>query len=156
MISQLGIYLNVQVDVLEAKTGRILRREKTHNKVPQVGRHIVRDLLARGVPGTGDGFAPTHMAVGTGSAAPADGDTKLGTEVYRARLDTRQGSTNKVTFQLFIDTSSANGNTIAEAGLFDSSLTDAGSMLNRFTFTPIAKTASVEVVLTVEITIASS
>jgi hypothetical protein len=145
---------NLQIDILDA-LGRPVSTERVYNDVPQAGRNVVRDLLLRGEPGSNAiGFAPTNMALGTGSAATTDTDTELSIEVYRAFLDSRQGRDAEAVFQLFLTTADANGNTLREAGLFDSPT--AGNMLARVVLpTPIVKTVSIQVVFSWSILIAS-
>jgi len=132
---------------------------RTKNIVPATGRDIIKQLLGRGTPGCGAGYAPTHIALGTGSTTPADGDTTLETEEYRDAITTRQSGTNKIIYQLFLDTGDGNGGgsvTYAEAGLFDNSVENNGYMLARATYTSIAKTSAIQLVFTWEINIASS
>lgn len=154
--SDVGIYLNLKVETFDVN-GKRLSRQKVKNKVTTSGRNIVRDLLGRGIPGSGTGFAPTHLALGTGTATVFDSDVKLGTEVFRNILTSRKAFSSRVDLQLFLLTSEANGNTLSEAALFDSPVTDGGNMLARAKFaTVIVKTSSVQVVFTWTITIASS
>lgn len=147
---------NLTVDIWDAQ-GRHLQRSRVKNKIPIGGRNILRDLLARGVPGSGVGFAPTNMALGTGTTAAADNDTGLETEVYRDKFTSRMAKSAQVDFQLFLTTADANGNTITEAAMFDSPVTDGGRMLCRALLgTPIVKTSSIQATLTWTHTIASS
>lgn len=154
--SAFQVYGNLDIEVFTAE-GRPIHHDRVNNKIPATGRNVLRDLLARGVPGSGTGFAPTNMAVGTGTTAPTDGDIKLETEVYRAVLDGRKAFSSRVDYQLFLTVSDANGNTLTEAALVDSPTTDGGNMLARAKFnTAIIKTSSIQAVLTWSIIIASS
>lgn len=149
---------NLEIEVREAATGKLVDYRLVHNKVPLVGRNLLRDLLLLTTPGTGLGFAPTHLALGTGTTAAADGDTKLVTEVHRDIITARKPSASKAIIQYFLPAGKPVSQPVnlAEAGLFDNSVLDLGLLLGRATFTPINKTASVEVTFTWEITIAST
>lgn len=126
-----------------------------HNKVPLSGRRIIRDLIARGVVGTGQGYAPTHMAVGSDGTGEDDSDELLGAEVFRAPVSYRRPLSSGVQIQLFLSDQDANGNTLREAGMFDSVTGNSGNMFARVTFDPVVKTTSVKVVIYWTITITS-
>lgn len=134
----------------DAKTGEVLRDEYHDNKVVDVGLNLMRDLLGGGAK------PPSHIAVGTDNTAPVAGDTILGTEVFRNLITRRVPSTAKITFQLFLATGDANGNTLVEAGLFNKAGTDAGTMLSRVTYAAITKTSAITATLTWDITIAEA
>jgi hypothetical protein len=114
--------------------GRLKDRQETHNLILTAGKAMIADrLLASPTLGV-----PTHMGVGTGSTAPAVGDTALTAEV-RVALTSKTRSTNVVTIVGDWAAGSAT-QTNAEAGLWDAS---SGGILNgRATFTGIAKGAS--------------
>jgi hypothetical protein len=126
--------------VHDAATGRLLRLVTGHNKIPQSGRNFLRDLLRA------TDTAPTHVAVGVGTNVPADGDTTLQTEVYRAVITQRIPDTSKLTTKLFIPSSAANGNTLSEAAILNAAA--AGTLFSRVTFAGIPKTNLVTVTLT--------
>jgi hypothetical protein len=155
--SQIDVIGNLLIEVFAAD-GALLQSQRIKNKVPQTGRNVVRQLLLRPTVTSAEGIAPTHMAVGTGSTAAADGDTVLDTELTGGRyvILNRYAKANAASYQIYIATGELNGNTLREAGLFDSSTKDAGNMLARAVFSPIVKTVSVEVVLTWDINIAST
>lgn len=83
--------------------------------------------------------APSHMAVGTGSTAPAAGNTALGTEIDRNALTTNTRSTNVETLVGTWAAGDATNSAIAEAGIFNAA--SAGDMTARATFTAINKGA---------------
>lgn len=169
-----GIDTNVLIEVFEAgamarfprrvrdrqgllvELGRPCYRERKKNKVPLSGRNVLRDLLGRAIPGFGAGFAPTHFAVGTDATVTTDGHTALGTEVFREQVTTRQAFSARVVYQAFLGTNDANGNSLAEIGLFDTPNAFQGNLFARATYTPIPKTISIQVVFTWEITITST
>jgi len=142
----IGIRSNVTVTVREAKTGRVVFTYQTHNKVVNDGLDQVRDLLGNFV------LAPTHIAVGTGVTVPTASDSVLDTEVFRNVITARDPDPQKITFQLFLDTVDANGNTLSEAGIFNAAA--SGVMFSRVLISPvIIKTALVTATLTFEYTI---
>lgn len=115
--------------------------------VPNDGLDLIRDWLA------GDTVDdPTHIAVGTGTATPLVTDTALVTEVLREVFSqVSKGTTGKVTFEMTLATTEANGNTLTEVGIFNAA--SAGDLLARVVFPGIAKTSSFELKIEVEITI---
>lgn len=169
-MSQLLLRTNVKIEILPAEA-RVVRGAsgllepdspapqviRVRNLVTLSGRNVIRDLLARGVPGTGAGYAPTHFALGTGTTAVSDSDTKLVAEQYRDLFVTRQGQNSKVIWQGYLSEAQGNGFVYAEAGLFDSAIKDQGSMLARTVFvTTVNKTSSVKLILTWEVQTASA
>lgn len=142
---EVGCQCNVTVEVVEAATGRLLWRERGHNLTPTAGRNLLRDFL--------NGDAPagiTHFAVGTGAAAASNNNTALGTEVLRDIVTTKTKDVLKLTVKYFLGTASANGNTLAEAGLFNAAA--AGTMYARYVLaTAIVKTSSIAVTFTWEL-----
>ena len=143
-----GIRGELHIAIHDAKTGELIREETIGNKIVTAGLNLVRDLLG------GNNAAPTHIAVGTDNTAPVAGDTVLGTEVFRNVITRRILSAVAVKFQLFIQASEANGNTLEEAGIFNAST--LGDMLSRVTYTPIIKTGAITVTLTWTITISEA
>jgi len=142
-----AIIENVWLDVRDAKTKELIRTVKAHNLITDQGLNLVRDFIAN------TNRAVSHIAVGTNATAPANGDTALGTEVFRDFITRRITSTNfKLKMQLFIDETSANGNTLVEAGLFQRKT--GGEIMSHVTYSSIVKTAAITVNLTWEFTIA--
>ena len=114
------------------------------------GLNIIRDLLG------GDlNEEPTDIAVGTDNTVVATTDTALGIEVFRNQITRRLDSAQQITFQLFISTSQANGNTLVEAGLIRVK-NQVDRMFSRIVFAPIVKTSSVSVTITWTITLVAS
>jgi hypothetical protein len=90
----------------------------------------------------------TYLAVGTGTTAATAADTTLETEVTRkARQEVTTG-TSDVIVSLFLNSTESNSNSLTEVGVFDAAA--AGNMIQRDTFTAIAKTSSIEVWIDVE------
>jgi hypothetical protein len=133
--------------VLRDKLGRFKARRVINNLVVTAGKNHIADQLSS-APG---GSAMSHMAVGTGSTAPAAGDTTLGTEIDRNALTSRTDATNVVTYVGDWAAGDATNSAIAEAGIFNAS--SAGTMLARATFTAINKGASDTLKITWTVTI---
>lgn len=104
----------VLLELCHVKTGEI-ERTLVKNMVVNTGKYAIADAL-RGTTANNRGII-TYCAVGTGSTAPAAGNTKLETELFRKLISVRSFATNVATFQTFFTTSEANG-TLREAGLF--------------------------------------
>lgn len=131
---KVGTRENVEL-VLRGPDGKVKQRELVSNLITTVGRDsIMAQLLA--TPGVA---TPTHMAIGTGAAAPAAGDTALGTELDRNALTSKTRSTNVVT--MVGDWAAGDGTgAITEAGIFNAATT--GTLYSRATFSVINKGAS--------------
>lgn len=147
--AQLGLRCNVTIEARDAD-GRLKFRRKAKNLVVLAGR----DLLVEMLGGT-ENAAPTHMALGTGAVAVTDGDTALGTEVYRDLITRRRVLSSKIQFQLYLDQSEGNGSTYTEAAILN--VRNGVSILfARVTFAGVAKDASSSLNLSWDITLASS
>ncbi len=79
------------------------------------GHNLMRD-------GTSGAASPkiTYVALGTGTAAPTTGDTKLAAEVFRKRVSSYTNGTNpgEVHIDLYLAPGDAVGVVIAEVGFF--------------------------------------
>lgn len=91
-----------------------------------------------------------YMAVGTGSTAPAAGDTTLQTELSRVTLTSATPSTNVVTYVGDYPAGTGTG-ALQEAGIFNAG--SAGTMLCRTTFSVINKGASDTMTITWTVTV---
>lgn len=136
--------VNLRVDVLSHE-GRLLQRQQVHNLVVTAGKNLIRDHLY------GDSVAGlTHFAVGSGTAIPLVTDVVLQTEVFIDTLTSKTKDVGKLTCAYYLGTSSANGYTLSEAGLFNAA--DEGAMYARAIYTGIQKTALIAVNYTWEVT----
>ena len=106
------------------------------NLVVTAGKNVIADRLGRSTPTRA---AMTHMAIGTGSVAPAAGDTTLGAEAARVALTSTTVTGNQVVYVATFGAGVGTG-AIQEAGLFNAS--SAGDMLCRTTFSVINKGAN--------------
>ena len=98
----------------DARTGAILSDHTYRNVVPTVAHAAIAAQLG------GVGTYPaqiTYAAVGTSATAPAAGDTKLGTELYRKAIAGASNVSNVLTVDAFYDETEAN-DTLNEAGIF--------------------------------------
>lgn len=133
---------NLRVQIHDAKTGELLKEWTQGNDVMNKGLELIASLILN------DNIAPTHVAVGTGTAAVAPTQLTLQTEVFRDRITGKaKDATNKATIQMFLRDVEANGNTLSEAGIFNNP--SSGDMLSRVLLSPvIVKTAAVTATLT--------
>lgn len=138
--------------IRDKKTGKIKRVQTYENIIPTVGRTMIANNLANVSPT--NNMLVNYFAVGTGTTAPANGDTALETEVYRNEIASRTNGNNVAYFTGFIAAAEDDG-TYREAGLFcDASATpDSGVLLSHVA---INVTKSDTETLTVDITITIS
>lgn len=99
------------LEFTNVKTGK-KKRYHYKNMVVTFGKNGIAQRLA----GQSSGEI-TYCALGTGTTAPALGDTQMQTEIFRKLISVRSYSNNVATFQTYFGTSEANG-TLREAGLF--------------------------------------
>lgn len=93
------------------------------------------ELMASRLVGTAMAV-PSHMAIGTGSAAPVAGDSALFGEVARSALTSATATGKQVVFECLFPGLAALSN-IAEAGIFNSGA--GGTLIARVAFTPFDK-----------------
>jgi len=88
--------------------------QETNNLVVTAGKEWVADRMK------GTNSAMSHMAIGTGTAAAAAGNTGLSTELERNALTTAGGtvSSNTITYECTYAAGDGTG-AITEAGIFD-------------------------------------
>ena len=134
---------NVTIEIIDAKTKEVIDVRRTHNLVTIEGLNWLAAIIA------GSETRPTNIALGTGLTAPAGSDTALENQVYTATIDRRLLDSSKVTHRIFVPTSEANGNTLAEEGLFRGSLLIARAAIDP----AIVKTVAVELTIAHEITV---
>jgi len=105
------------IQLRDAKTGRLKKRQKIKNLVCNAGRNAFAAIAMDGATGSGYTGQLNYLAVGTSTTAPAVTDTQLGAEVARTlEADSAQvGSV--VTYDFSFGTGSAN-TTLREIGVF--------------------------------------
>lgn len=140
---------NVTIDVCDAETGRLLRREVAHNLVLLVGRNMIRDALF-GDPMT----PPNRMALGTSATPVSPSQISLGAEVWRDVLTTRAKGSAAITFKYFLTSTTGNGTTFREAGLVNAAV--GGQLFGRVVYAEIAKTASITILFAWTISIGAT
>lgn len=124
--------------VLRGPDGRTKQIEESDNLIVTVGRDGIVDQL-KDSPTI---VKPSHMAVGTGTVAPAAGDTALGTEIDRNALTSKNRTNNVLT--MVGDWAAGDGTgAITEAGVFSQASGTDGThpMYARATFSVINKAA---------------
>ena len=91
---------------------------------------------------------PTHIVIGTGTTAPAEGNTTLEAEIFpdgatRSAITVRtKPSAKKVRFQIHVGVGEANGEDLTEVGAINAAA--SGTLMNRIVHTAISKDASYE------------
>jgi len=145
----IGVAVNVAIEVRDAVTGALVRREAVHNLVVLAGRNQIRDALYGELI-----TAPAYMALGTSTATVASTNVALAAEVLRDVLTSRAKGSGTITFKYFLTSTQGNGITFREAGLFNAPT--AGTMFARTLFTPIDKTASITVLWAWTVTIGAT
>lgn len=129
----------------QAADGRMLFDSSHANRIVRAGRELVAQRFA-GVAGTPPATV-SHMAVGTGSAAASDDDTKLvaerarnaiATPTYSAIVDSTGVKRIKVSLQTVFDFGEANGaDPLREAAIFTAAT--GGTIYNRVVFDAVTK-----------------
>lgn len=123
--------------------------EKAAVEVPNLIVTAGRNFIASRMVGTSDA-AMSHMAIGSGTAAPALGNTTLGTELGRVALASATLTGSSITYVATFGPGVGTG-AITEAGLFNAA--SAGTMLCRTTFAVINKGAGDTLGLTWTVTV---
>jgi len=126
--------------------GKLIKREK--NLLVQAGLNFLAALLINEQTNS----IPFHLALGTGTTAPAATDTKLVAEEVRKLVSAKTRQANMVRLRTFFTSQEANNPAWTEFGIFlaGTSNKDSGTLLNRITPAGgISKTA--QQVLTVEV-----
>ena len=139
------------------RDGRVVYEQPCKNRIVTSGRMLVAQLFG----GVETGTPPTpvtHMAVGTGDAAPTDGDEALrsqrggrkeiGPVQYVPFADPDSGGAMRVraTLTAEFDYNEANGaEPLREAGVFNA--TTGGKMYNRVIFPAVTKTDAFKLTL---------
>jgi len=121
---------------------------KNSMHVPNLVVTAGKNFIASRIVGTASPIM-SHMAIGTGTATPAAGDTTLGTEAGRVTT-TGTASTNQVTFTSTFPAGTGTG-AITEAGVFNAA--SLGTLLCRTTFPVVNKAAGDSIAITWVVTV---
>ena len=114
------------------------------NLVVTAGKNYVADRIKN------NSTVMSHMAIGTGTAAAAAGNTALGSESARTALTSSTVTNNEI---VYVDTFAAGTGTgaITEAGIFNAS--SGGTMLCRTVFSVVNKGANDAMTITWTVTV---
>lgn len=133
--------------VVTAPNGSIKQEQEVKNLVVTTGLNFIASRMKD----TTD-TVMSHMAIGTGTTAAANGDTTLGTESARVSLTSTTVTNNSVVYvATFPAGSPASLATITEAGLFNDS--SSGTMLCRTVFAEVNKDVNDTLSITWTVTI---
>ena len=113
-----------------------------------------RVLLNRAWKSSPDFTNFSRGGIGTGTGTPAASDTTLGTPItawsagsdykaYESSYPSFDPANRRVTVQMYVTSTQANGNNISEYGDFNTDT--APSMAGRFVFTAVTKTSGIEI-----------
>ncbi len=104
---------------------------KVENLLPTVGRAAIANQLTDATPSP-DPLRINYVAVGTGTDAPANGDTTLQTESYRNLVASQTNSNNIAYVTMFLSATEDTG-TYREVGLFikGTASADSGTLFSR-------------------------
>lgn len=120
--------------VLTDENGQIKHEQEVKNLVVTVGKNFIASRMKDATA-----TAMSHMAIGSGTTAAANGDTTLGTELGRVALTSTTVTTNNVAYVATFPAGTGTG-AVTEAGLFNAA--SAGTLLCRTVFSVINKGAA--------------
>ena len=124
------VFLKGDVVLERRRNGKVIDREELHNLIVNVGKERVAKLL-NGVSATAFGY----IAIGTGTTAPAVGDTGAETEITREAATKSYEASYKAIFEKTFTFGSGESYAITEAIVSDSASASGEAILDRFTFT---------------------
>lgn len=127
------------------KNGQVKEERVIPNLVVTVGKQFIASRMV----GTAANVM-SHMAVGSSSTAPANGDTALGGELGRVALTSSTASGAIATYIATFPAGTGTG-AVVEAGIFNAS--SSGTMLCRTTFSVVNKGADDAMSITWAITV---
>jgi hypothetical protein len=131
--------------IVRDSQGNIKETRKAKNLVVTSGK----TYLASRAVGTSANII-SHMAIGTGTATPAAGDTALGTEAGRVTLASASNTANAITYTATFPAGTGTG-AITEAAVLNAA--SSGTMLCRTTFPVVNKAAGDSIAVTWTVTI---
>lgn len=124
-------------------------QEKDHRHIKNLVVNAGKDFIASRMKDTAKA-AMTHVGVGSGSTAPAAGDTALQTQIVRQPLTSTTVTGSQVAYSASFPAGVGTG-TWREAGLFNAP--SAGDMLARTVFGDLTKGATDSVVVNWTVTV---
>ena len=145
---KLGYRGAVKIILKDAESGETIKVIEKTNLLVDSGANLLRDFLK------GDSVSGlTHMAIGTGTTAPAGTDTQLENETYRQTFTDIAFDNRMLKLTIFVSSSAYVGD-VSEMGLFGNGATDdpnTGTLFARVTVPTFTKSSTET--LTVEWTI---
>ena len=132
----------------DVEKGNFLTYEKGNNTIVNNGKERVAKLL--------NNVSSTYfraIAIGTGTTGATSADTSLETEYTRATATLAYEADYKATFAKTFEFGSGVSENITEAGVFDSATVSGSTMLDRFTFSAKAVSATVDLYVKITITV---
>ena len=143
--------------VLKDKAGNIKDQREVKNLVVQKGLEYIANRMIKNTTDTGGKAVMSHMALGSGTTAPAGTQTDLVTLLgSREALDTSvqvTGSLHKVEYTSSFEAGDATG-AVTEAGIFNAAT--GGDMLCRTKFDVVNKASDDTMSVTWTITLSAS
>jgi hypothetical protein len=119
--------------VLRDKNGNVKEERNIQNLIVDTGLNFICDRMKN------DETAMTHMALGSGTTAPAAGDTSLESQLgSRELLDSSTVTNNQIVYISSFEATEATG-AVSEAAIFNAA--SGGTMLCRVTFSVVNKAA---------------
>ena len=136
--------MNTKENFINIGTLRIVLTDEHGNvKVDRTEKNLIttagKAYIASRIISDSASLKVSHMAIGSGSAAAAVGDTTLGTELGRAVL-TSQTSTGAVATCTATFNPGVGTGAISEAGILNAA--SGGTLLNRSVFSTVNKAAA--------------
>lgn len=131
--------------VVKNDSGEVKQTLQVPNMVVTTGKNFISSRMKDATA-----TAMSHMAIGTGTVAPAIGNTTLGTEVGRATLTSTTVTNNTIQYVATFAAGTGTG-AITEAGVLNAS--SAGTLLCRTTFPVVNKAAGDTIAITWTVTI---
>lgn len=129
---------------LRNSDGSIKEQREIKNLVVTVGKQFIASRMVASTT------AMSHMAIGAGTTAAANGDTTLGSELGRVALASSGASGAVVTYTASFPAGTGTG-AVTEAGIFNAS--SAGTMLCRTVFPIVSKGADDSLSITWQVTV---
>lgn len=121
--------------VLRDKNGNVKEERKINNLIVDTGLNFICDRMESN---SAEGVM-SHMALGSGTTAPAAGNTALESQLgSREALDSSTVTNNQIVFISSFEAGDATG-AVSEAGIFNAA--SGGTMLCRVTFSVVNKAA---------------
>ena len=130
-------------------SGQLVERVEIPNLVVAVGKTFIASRMV----GT-SAAVMSHMSIGSNNPelALATGNTQLGNELGKVALTSSTASSNSVTYVATFPAGTGSGD-IKEAGIFNASGTNTGTMLCRTTFPIVTKQSGDSITVTWVVTV---